>query len=362
MADTMARTTVNLDFVLDGIVQRHSGSDAPALRDRLHQTLGINASVDVVRERLDKIASYRAQLQALRALPVIEQRTPAWYAMRESLMTASDLAQALDCAKFGSQKDFIVKKCGYDVAPFDHTCPPLKWGTMFEPLANEFYQALTGTRVHEFGLLRHETVDWFGCSPDGVSDLGIMLEIKCPFRRRITGDIIPQYYHQMQGQLEVARLRECDFLECGFKECADEQEWLGVGRDAALAKGIILERDLGNRYDYLYSPWGATDADATGWRDQQQDGAWRVRYYCLDHYHLTRVYHDPAFVRDKLAEAKKVWGKVLMYRDSRELYDLFVGGSREAKAARKAGSQPVIARRSDWRPSSQQFTDYAFIE
>ncbi len=354
----MAKTPVNLDYVLDGIVQRHPGCDAPALRDRLHQVLGINVSVDAVRERLDKIASYQARLKELQAIPVIEQRTPAWYAMRESLMTASDLAQALDCAKFGSQKDFIVKKCGYDVAPFDHTCPPLKWGTMFEPLANEFYQALTGTRVHEFGLLRHETVDWFGCSPDGVSDLGIMLEIKCPFRRRITGDIIPQYYHQMQGQLEVARLQECDFLECGFKECGNEQEWLGVGRDAALAKGIILEKDASDRYDYVYSPWGASDAEGVAWchseRVSRGDG-WRVRYYYLDHYHLTRVYHDPAFIRDKLAEARKVWDKVLMYRDNKELYDLFVGGSREARAARTAGLRKDESRARD-------FNDYAFIE
>ncbi len=350
-----ASVPVNLDFALDGIIARagESGARCPVerVRDLAQQALGCNVSIGAVRERLEKIETYRARLLALQELPVIEQRTPEWYKMREGLMTASDLAQALGCAKFGTPKDFLVKKCGYDAVPFDYACPPLKWGTMFEPLANDFYQALAHTRVHEFGLIPHPDIPWFGCSPDGISDMGVMLEIKCPYRRRITGEIIPQYYHQIQGQLEVAGLQECDFIECAFKECADEEEWMAIAPSDALAKGIILEADLGDRFEYRYSPWGASEDEALAWRcSQTKDGFARARFYYLDHFHLTRVYRDPDFIREKLADAKKVWDKVCMYRSNKDMYDLFVGGGGGRRTT------PMAAK------TQSQFNAYAFVD
>lgn len=344
-----ASVAVNLDFVLDGLIAQHEGCPE-IVRDRVQQVLGCNVAIAAVKERLEKVAGYRARLRALQQLPVVEQRTAEWYKMREGLMTASDLAQALGCAKFGTPRDFLVKKCGYEVVPFDHSCPPLKWGTMFEPLANDFYQQLAHTRVHEFGLIPHPDIQWFGCSPDGISDMGVMLEIKCPYRRRITGDIIPQYYHQIQGQLEVAGLKECDFIECAFKECADEAEWLAITPADALAKGIILEQDLGDRYEYRYSPWGVSASDALAWAREDISSSWRMRFYWLDHFHLTRVYHDPDFIREKLAAAKQVWDKVCMYRHNKDMYDLFVGRGKTSLT-----SQPRSAK-------APQFTAYAFVD
>ena len=50
-----------------------------------------------------------------------------------------------------------------------------------------------------------------------------MLEIKCPYSRKIDGVIKPEYFSQMQGQLEVCDLEYCDFLECDFQkfDCPD---------------------------------------------------------------------------------------------------------------------------------------------
>ena len=60
--------------------------------------------------------------------------------------------------------------------------------------------------VFEFGILRHPTIECLGASPDGISDIGIMLEIKCPWKRKKTETIPEQYYYQIQGQLDVCSL------------------------------------------------------------------------------------------------------------------------------------------------------------
>jgi hypothetical protein len=38
---------------------------------------------------------------------------------------------------------------------------------------------------------------FFGASPDGINELGIMVEIKCPFKRKLKKipSIIEQYYY-----------------------------------------------------------------------------------------------------------------------------------------------------------------------
>ena len=53
-----------------------------------------------------------------------------------------------------------------------------------------------------------------------------MLEIKCPFKRKINGSIPDQYWMQIQGQLEVCNLEECDYLECELSEYENETEFI----------------------------------------------------------------------------------------------------------------------------------------
>ena len=158
------------------------------------------------------------KVQNLRKLPKIQQRTMCWYEMRNRLITASDMAQALGHGKFGTVKDFIKKKCGYQEEKINFDSPPLKWGIMYEDVAAQIYSHRHNVEVYEFGLLTHPKIPFFGASPDGISDLGVMLEIKCPFKRNIDGTIPLQYYYQIQGQLDVCDLNCCGYLECKFTE------------------------------------------------------------------------------------------------------------------------------------------------
>ena len=45
-----------------------------------------------------------------------------------------------------------------------------------------------------------------GASPDGITDDGVMVEIKCPPKRKFTKTVPPHYKMQVLGQLEVCNL------------------------------------------------------------------------------------------------------------------------------------------------------------
>jgi putative phage-type endonuclease len=137
-----------------------------------------------VLNRLNQIEEYKVQLSKLKQIPVVEQRSDEWYEIRKTLITASDFAQALGKGKFGTKKQFIKKKCGFDDSSIDMNLPPLQWGVRYEEVANMFYQYKMNVNVFEFGIIRHPSIECLGASPDGISEHGIMLEIKCPWKRK----------------------------------------------------------------------------------------------------------------------------------------------------------------------------------
>ena len=120
---------------------------------------------------------------------------------------------------------FVIKKCGKKGPKFTgniHT----EWGVKYEDVAVKLYELRNNTKVHEFGIMEHPTYKFISASPDGISVEGIMLEIKCPPKRKITGIPPRHYWMQMQIQLEVCDLEYCDFLECKITEYSGINEYL----------------------------------------------------------------------------------------------------------------------------------------
>jgi putative phage-type endonuclease len=265
------------------------------------------------------IPKYKEVLSSLLQSTGIEQKTDAWYKARKSLITASDFAQALGEGKFGTQKQFYQKKCGYEVDNFDPYIPPLKWGCMFEDVATRIYAKRNHVTVHEFGLLKHPHIDYLGASPDGITEHGIMLEIKCPFKRKITGEIPVQYLYQVQGQLDVCNLDECDYLECDFAIVKDPDEFWSSYNDIAFEKGIIAEYEKEGSPVYSYSPTTCEMGELMEWKSQHPDAIihmWRLRQY-----NVVRVYRDKEFIAGKIDQLKDVWDNVTRYREDKSAYD-----------------------------------------
>jgi len=167
------------------------------------------------------VGELEKQVEWLRTLPQPEQRTPEWYEMRESMITASDWATCLGMDPYKKINEFLEKKSGGGV-PFTGNATT-EWGVKYEPVADIVYENRTHVPIIEFGLVPHPRYSFIGASPDGITKQGRMVEIKCPPSRAIKG-IIPRYYWaQVQGQLEICDLERCDFLECKIKEFEEEQ-------------------------------------------------------------------------------------------------------------------------------------------
>lgn len=350
--------------VIDGLPKSSTEIDAAACEGvacAASLAMSSPCPVHLVRDRMLLMRVWRRQLATLMESPGITQRTEAWYAARMELTTASDVSAAIG-GRNGSNKEFLVKKAGgpEEQRAFSGSAPPLKWGIMFEPVANAIYSQRMGVRIHEFGLLRHPKISHIGASPDGISDMGIMIEIKCPFSRIIDGTVPAAYVAQIQCQLDVCGLDECDFFECQFDEtgasgavCEEEGEpWDGCER------GIIVEHwdEATKCHMYEYGPKMGGDSEA----EVREREAWAaaqigvltgknppgtvfvIRRWKLRSFDIVRVHRDKEYVESMNASLAIAWERVLRYRGDREAYRTEVLGSkpsaRTLAAALAAGS------------------------
>lgn len=201
------------------------------------------------RENNLTIENRKEILNKLIEIPKIVQRTDEWYKARENLLTASDLYDIVHHPLSIVKKK--IKNSSFD----SYSIPALRWGCMFEPIAINIYSYLTSTKINEFGLLTNKNINNFGASPDGITNDGIMIEIKCPYSREIINNVIPdKYYYQMQGQMAVCELDLCDYIECKFKTFNTVDEYIENIRDLENYKhGIFIEfknNDNNNRFKY----------------------------------------------------------------------------------------------------------------
>ena len=151
-----------------------------------------------------------ARARELIAAEYAEQRSQEWLDLRDQMITASDVASAIGENHYETPDAFIKKKV-----------LKTKWagnavtahGTLLEPLVRDLYDARTGRKSHEIGLVQHRQYPWLGASPDGVTEDGLLIEIKCPLTRKIEAKVPKHYWPQVQLQLEITDLEECDFVQ-----------------------------------------------------------------------------------------------------------------------------------------------------
>ena len=273
----------------------------------------------------DRPDYYENQVKHLMTIPQPEQRTEPWYKMREGMITASDWGTAIGENHNSTINKLLLKKLGYEGEQFTGNVAT-RWGTKYEQVATNIYEYRKNTNVIEFGLLKHPEIDFLGASPDGITPDGVMLEIKCPYRREITG-IPPRYYWvQVQGQLEVCRLSRCDFLECKLMEFETSEEYFndldskkpGHSKTNGNELGIVLqfEDDDGQLY-FEYSPFGINLEDSNKWmlekileRQKLNQRFSRPSYWRLEFLSCVPIYRDQVWFAKaliKLESFKKEW-------------------------------------------------------
>jgi len=274
-------------------------------------------------ERLKKLNKYRLELERLNTQPYIKQRSPEWFELRKNRLTASDLADAI--AKNNSS--LVKKKAGlfHDASNIDFSkIKPLVWGTMFEPMAIRTYsQRNNDIKINEFGLIPHESLNHFGASPDGITELGIMIEIKCPYSRQIIDDKIPdKYYMQIQGQLAVCNLEECDYIECEFKLYENKEDYLSETQESKVDHGIIAEF---KEQVYEYSDPYLTKEEAI--RDiktkiENKNNFIQFKYWKLVKINVQKVYFNKQEWESAIVpKINDFWNKVISYRKTGPFID-----------------------------------------
>lgn len=268
--------------------------------------------------RIQDLRRFRQALIHLLTLPQVQQRSPEWYELRRNRLTASDLAQAMGRGKFGNRSQLLRKKAFPEDSTFSMNSEPLRWGVMFEPIAARSYtQRMNDVVLYDFGCIPHPDISCFGASPDGISELGIMVEFKCPWRRKIDGNVLEQYEIQMQGQMAVCGLEECHFVECDIQKLENEDEYVSmIDSDSITDHGIVIEYT--NADDkFLYSPEYLTTQQALEWmREQPANG--KIVYWKLRKYHMCCVPFDKERWESMIPIVVDFWKEVEAMRASQQ--------------------------------------------
>jgi hypothetical protein len=302
------------------------------------------------------------QLNILRNKPQPAQRTKEWYEFRHNLITASNAYKAFEnqnvqnqliyekcqplnpslyinggdddgCIDNDDNNDVSVKKIQLQPQPqpkvqMVNTNSTLHWGQKYEPLSVKLYEYIYNTKIEDFGCIQHDTYMFVGASPDGInvdpkSDrYGRMLEIKNIVNREIDGIPKKEYWIQMQLQMEVCNLDECDFLETRFTEYASADAFYEDkekdGFTSEIKSGVIMHfHTKEGKPFYKYMPFDIIECkDIEQWEEDNVDLYQSVQYgymwikniyWKLDQMSCVLVCRNRKWFKDNVGELQSIW-------------------------------------------------------
>jgi putative phage-type endonuclease len=154
---------------------------------------------------------------------MIEQGSAEWLAIRLGKVTASRITDVLAKGKSGEaatredyRTELVVQRLTNEPGE-SFTNAAMEWGVMQEPMARIGYEAQANVFVEQVAFVDHPTIEWFGCSPDGLVGKTGLLECKCPnskthIKYLLGGKPPAKYVPQMQCQMAVTGREWCDFV------------------------------------------------------------------------------------------------------------------------------------------------------
>jgi hypothetical protein len=197
----------------------------------------------------------------------IEQRTPEWYAQMVEILSASEIGNLFASPR--TRAKLVVSKIppyqprNQPLAVFSDYMSAFDWGIRFEPVVKLIYEYKYQAIIKELGRLHHPEDKRCTASPDGLiydstspEKVGRLIEIKCPVTREIDGSVPKEYYAQMQMQLQVTGLKNCDYVEaCFSSKYNSNPEKIGPGLYWGLIALVRYAEIQGTQeFYYIYSP------------------------------------------------------------------------------------------------------------
>jgi len=276
-------------------------------------------------------------IKQLRDTPQHEQRTAGWFNDRWNMISASSAWKALSSESY--KNSLIYEKCvPIDAKKFGsvNINSPLHWGQKYEPLSIQIYEQKYNTSVEDFGCIPHPKYSNIGASPDGINTdkkstrYGRMVEVKNRFSESvpITGNPKEEYWIQMQMQMNVCNLNECDFLETRFKEYSCATEFYNDGAsftetEDGKKKGIYLcfEKDGFPHYEFPELNLSFDEFDK--WEQEkisqltQKNYQWvSYIYWYLDKMSCVLVFRNKKWFEKASQELNALWNVILKERVS----------------------------------------------
>lgn len=164
---------------------------------------------------------------------MIDQRSPEWFDIRKGKFTASEIHRLMGAKGLGKTgESYIWEKVAEELGATmpQVTTYAMTRGTEMEPYAKEYYSRAFNASVSPAEFIIAPWCNEAGASPDGiVTDWenpgeSKLIEIKCPmnptnhliyFTIKSVADFKrekPEYYWQLQLQMAVTGINQCDFV------------------------------------------------------------------------------------------------------------------------------------------------------
>lgn len=160
-------------------------------------------------------------------METIIQGSQAWHELRRGCVTASRVADIMAKTKTGpsaSRQNYLIELALQRVTGVveeSYQNEAMLRGQEEEPKARQAYELLTETFVEEVPFVKHKTIEWFGCSPDGIiknkDGTYNLIEIKNPnsathWSYIKAGEPPTKYKIQMMAQMACTGADWCDFF------------------------------------------------------------------------------------------------------------------------------------------------------
>lgn len=164
-------------------------------------------------------------------LSTAPQRSEEWLEQRKDKLTASNFGYAVRDSKFKTVYELALDISGIKKTEFsESSIIAMNHGTVFEPIAREWYEKQYGVKVEELGLAVPKWNSRIGGSVDGdVLNTDGIIEIKCPKimygpllnkikkSQENTNSLVPSHiwyshYCQMQGCMAILGKKWCDYI------------------------------------------------------------------------------------------------------------------------------------------------------
>lgn len=274
------------------------------------------------------------KITALQNIKQPDQRTEEWKLFRHQLITASNLWKIFDSDSL--RNSLIYEKCmpycgHYNSSnSFINTNTTLHWGNKYEPVSTMLYEFKYKTVIGEFGCIPHPRYKFIGASPDGINidqnspSYGRMLEIKNIVNRDITKIPKKEYWIQMQIQMEVCDLNECDFLETRFKEYNTYEDYLQDGtndlsQDGKMKGKILMFYDNNIPiYEYYvgeihgnYELW-----ETIHFEKNKHNMFMRTIYWKLDEFSCILILRNKLWFQNSVEQISNTWETIKRERET----------------------------------------------